>query len=65
MKIEAYNILWGLLIIFLLGGIVGIVLDEPVSREEIVAIADSVALAKIDSLIPTLRRSVQDWDASR
>ena len=62
MKIKTYNILWGLLIVFLLGTIAGIVLGESVSRDEIITIADSVALAKIDSLIPTLRRSVQNWD---
>jgi len=62
MKIDAYTIPWLILIIFLLGVIAGIVLDETLSREEINTLADSIALAKIDSLIPTLRRSVQDWD---
>ena len=62
MKIDAYCIPLLIFIVFLLGGIMGIHLDETVSREEITAIADSVALAKIDSLIPMMRRSTQDWD---
>jgi len=61
MKIDAYNLFWGILIIFLLGAIAGIVLDESLSHNGITAIADSVTQAKIDSLSPLWIVDMQDW----
>ena len=65
MKLQSWDIIWGLLVIFLIGVIIGITLSgssnpSPTSSD-IAAIADSVAQAEIDSIFPSWVMDTQDW----
>lgn len=69
MKQQSWNIILGILIIFLVGVIIGIILTESFTSSftsyptssDIAAIADSIAQAKIDSLFPLWIHDIQDW----